>query len=152
MDESQSTNSGGVSSRWLILATTIFFVAVTLAPPLQRYFAQRAQIDSLSAQVQQSNAQLVDAQKRLNELKDPTYIESQARSRLHYIFPGERQYIVLGLPTQGAKVSVPTTSITNDIPVNQPWYIRFISTLTSASPSTPVNNQNQQSTSQGGGN
>lgn len=152
MKESQPTNSGGVSTRWLILATTVFFVAVTLAPPLQRYFAQRAQIDALSEQVQQSNAQLKDAQKQLNDLNDPTYIASQARSRLHYIFPGERQYIVIGLTKEKSKKSLPAASITSEIPTNQPWFERFISTLTSTTPSNPITNQTQQSSSQSGGN
>jgi cell division protein FtsB len=152
MKESQPTKSGGVSTRWLILATTVFFVAVTLAPPLQRYFAQRAQIDALSAQVKQSNSQLKEAQKKLSDLNDPTFIASQARSRLHYIFPGEQQYIVIGLQKETPKKSLPAASITSEIPSNQPWYERFISTLTSTTPSNPLTNQSQQSITSTGGN
>jgi len=152
MEESKSTKSGVISTRWLALVTTIFFVAVTLAPPLQRYFAQRAQIDALSAQVQQSNQQLKEARKELSDLNDPTYIESQARSRLHYIFPGERQYIVIGLKSENTTPVFPAASITSDIPTNQPWYDRFISTLTSTAPSNPITNQGVQNTTSSGGN
>ncbi len=39
----------GISTRLLILFIVLFAVAVTLAPPTQHYFAQRAQISSLQA-------------------------------------------------------------------------------------------------------
>ena len=37
----------GISTRLLILFLVLFIVAVTLAPPTQQYFAQRAQISAL---------------------------------------------------------------------------------------------------------
>ncbi|MEY3347937.1 MAG: hypothetical protein RL159_623 [Actinomycetota bacterium] len=39
----------GISTRLLILFIVLFAIAVTLAPPTQHYFAQRAQISALEA-------------------------------------------------------------------------------------------------------
>ena len=49
------------SARWLVVVTVAFILAITLAPPLQHYFAQRAQINSLRAQVNDSNNALEKA-------------------------------------------------------------------------------------------
>jgi lauroyl/myristoyl acyltransferase len=39
---------------------------------------------------------LDDAAAELAKRNDPEYVASQARARLHFIFPGERQYIIVG--------------------------------------------------------
>jgi cell division protein FtsB len=150
MESLEPTSRAGISTRWLILVSTFFIVAITLAPPLQRYFSQRAQINALSAQVHQSNAELLAAQKQLQELSDPTYIESQARSRLHFIFPGERQYLVVGLKNLEINKNLPAASIATQIPNNLPWYGRLIATLSSTRPTTPANNSLASSNSSGG--
>ena len=86
----------GVSTRLLILAIVLFAVAVTLAPPIQHYFAQRAQISALEADVKSNRVKLEEARAELARWKDPNYVKSQARNRLHFVLPGERQYIIVG--------------------------------------------------------
>jgi cell division protein FtsB len=119
----------GLSNRALIAGIVLFAVAVTLAPPLQHYFTQKAQINSLQNQLADNQAMLEKAAKELQLWDDPEYIASQARARLHFVFPGERQYIVVG-----------NEEITNDnlepkvselLPVGIPWYSRLISSITS---------------------
>ncbi len=119
----------GLSNRALIAGIVLFAVAVTLAPPLQHYFTQKAQINSLQNQLTDNQAMLEKAAKELQLWDDPEYIASQARARLHFVFPGERQYIVVG-----------NEEITNDnlepkvselLPVGIPWYSRLISSITS---------------------
>jgi cell division protein FtsB len=122
----------GLSARWLAVVTTFFIIAVTLAPPLQRYFAQASQINDLSAQVKASQQQLIEAEKQLSEINDPKFIESQARSRLHYIFPGEKQFIVIGLPSNNAAPTPPATDMTNTVLQNLPWYTKLISSIVSS--------------------
>ena len=51
-----------ISGRSLAIATTLLILAITLAPPTQRYFAQRAQINSYKAQIAGANATLKQAQ------------------------------------------------------------------------------------------
>ena len=69
------------SARWLAVVTVAFIFAITLAPPLQHYFAQRAQINSLRAQVNDSNSALEKAREELAKWNDPEYVATQARSR-----------------------------------------------------------------------
>lgn len=124
-----SLKKRGLSNRALIAGIVLFAIAVTLAPPLQHYFTQKAQINSLQNQLADNQAMLEKAAKELQLWDDPEYIASQARARLHFVFPGERQYIVIG-----------NEEITNDnlepkvselLPVGIPWYSRLISSITS---------------------
>ena len=120
----------GVSGRNLAVATVLFVVAITLAPPLQRYFAQRAQINALRVQLHDSQATLEAATNDLARWNDPAYVASQARSRLHYVFPGEHQYIVIGATTSASSSSQAAGKISTDIPSGLAWYSKVISSIT----------------------
>ena len=124
------THNKGNTSRWLIFITAIVFVASILAPPLQRYFSQQAQINALKAQVAQSKENLASSQKKLAQLNDPSYIASLAHSRLYYVYPGERQYIISGLQSKNKQRNLPAAPVSISIPDNLPWYGRLIATLT----------------------
>lgn len=119
----------GVSNRALIMGVILFILAVTLAPPLQHYFTQKAQINSLRAQLLDNQAMLDSAAKELALWNDPDYVASQARSRLHFVFPGERQYIVLD--QNSGEVKPDATKVSEQFPVGIPWYSRLISSITS---------------------
>ena len=118
------------SARWLAVVTVAFIFAITLAPPLQHYFAQRAQINSLRAQVNDSNSALEKAREELAKWNDPEYVATQARQRLHFVFPGERQYIVLDAPKSEEEANDPVAPISTQIPNGQPWYGRLIASIT----------------------
>jgi cell division protein FtsB len=118
------------SARWLAVVTVAFIFAITLAPPLQHYFAQRAQINSLRAQVNDSNNALEKAREELAKWNDPEYVATQARQRLHFVFPGERQYIVLGAPKSEEEANGPVAPISTLIPNGLPWYGRLIASIT----------------------
>jgi hypothetical protein len=57
------------------------------------------------------------------------YVASQARARLHFVFPGERQYIIIGNGeiTEGEQ----ETKVSEQLPIGLPWYSRLISSITS---------------------
>jgi len=118
------------SARWLAVVTVAFIFAITLAPPLQHYFAQRAQINSLRAQVNGSNNALEKAREELAKWNDPEYVATQARQRLHFVFPGERQYIVLDAPKSEEEANGPVAPISTLIPNGLPWYGRLIASIT----------------------
>ncbi len=122
-----------ISGRSLAFATVLLILAITLAPPLHSYFSQRAQINAYSAQLAASQATLQEAEKELTQWADPTYLASQARIRLHYVFPGEREYVVLSNQTPTTFQSVPVAPIEGVVPGGIPWYSRLISTIRSTS-------------------
>ena len=120
-----------ISGRSLAFATVLLVLAITLAPPLHSFFAQRAQIDAYKAQLAASQATLREAEKELTQWSDPNYVASQARIRLHYVFPGEREYVVLTNTSPTAAKTVPVAPIEGVAPGGTPWYSRLITTITS---------------------
>jgi hypothetical protein len=104
-------------------------MAITLAPPTQHYFAQRAQISALESSVESNKKKLLEARAELERWQDPNYVRSQARSRLHFVLPGERQYIILGVESDES--SDDSAAINQDFPLGVPWYSRIISSITS---------------------
>lgn len=121
----------GISTRLLVLFIVLFSIAVTLAPPTQHYFAQRAQISALEASVVSNRARLMEARAELQRWRDPEYIKSQARTRLHFVLPGEREYIVLGTRDEVSSTNEAAAAINEDFPLGVPWYSRIISSITS---------------------
>jgi len=119
------------SNRVLALSAIFFILALTIAPPVKNYFTQRAQISALKAQLSADNSALQKAREELLLWQDPEYIKSQARERLHFVLPGERQYIVTG--TDGENSDQPAqTDVVSNLPEGQPWYTRMIASITEA--------------------
>jgi len=118
-----------ISARWLALVTVLFIVSLTLAPPMQRYFAQRAQINSIRTQLSDSKNTLAKAQQDLAKWNDPNYVVTQARTRLHFVFPGERQYSVLNAPADQSETNAPAAPVANQIPSGLPWYGRLLASI-----------------------
>jgi cell division protein FtsB len=115
------------SNRVLALSAIFFILALTIAPPVKNYFTQRAQISALKAQLSADNSGLQKAREELLLWQDPEYIKSQARERLHFVLPGERQYIVTdgeNNPQQNG-----TTKIASSLADGQPWYARLIASI-----------------------
>ena len=115
------------SNRVLALSVIFFILALTIAPPVKHYFTQRAQISALKAQLSADNTALEKAREELTLWQDPEYIKSQARERLHFVLPGERQYIVTdgeNNPQQNG-----TTKIASSLADGQPWYARLIASI-----------------------
>ena len=115
------------SNRVLALSAIFFILAVTIAPPVKNYFTQRAQISAVKAQLSADNSALQKAREELLLWQDPDYIKSQARERLHFVLPGERQYIVTdgeNNPQQSG-----TTKIASSLADGQPWYARLIASI-----------------------
>ena len=119
----------GLSNRALVVGIVLFVVAITLAPPIQNYFTQRAQINALKTQISDNQAMLDKAADELAQWDDPEFVASQARARLHFVFPGERQYIVVG--NEEIENSEQQTKVSGQLPVGIPWYSRLISSITS---------------------
>jgi cell division protein FtsB len=115
------------SNRVLALSAILFILALTIAPPVKHYFTQRAQISALKSQLSADNAALQKARQELSLWQDPDYIKSQARERLHFVLPGERQYIVIDNSTTDTNNT--PTKIASALTDGQPWYARLIASI-----------------------
>ncbi|MDA8371375.1 MAG: septum formation initiator family protein [Nocardiopsaceae bacterium] len=73
----------------------ICVIALSLAYPLREYVAQRAEIAGLQDQRAQTRENVSDLEERREQMQDPAYIEREARTRLHYQYPGEQAYVVI---------------------------------------------------------
>ena len=115
------------SGRAISLWSIFFVLTLAVAPPIKHYFTQRAQISALNAQLTNDHKALDAARKELQLWKDPEYIKTQARERLHFVLPGERQYIVT---ENGQSVdTAPTNKIATSLTDGQPWYSRLIASI-----------------------
>ena len=116
------------SGRTFSLVAVFFIFALVLAPPIQNYFTQRAQINALRAQVDSDRSALEAARIELTRWQDPDYVKAQARERLHFVMPGERQYIVTGTPNGEGEVT--TNKVADQLEDGAPWYTRMIASIT----------------------
>ena len=115
------------SNRVLALSAIFFILALTIAPPVKHYFTQRAQISALKAELSADNTALQKAREELLLWQDPEYIKSQARERLHFVLPGERQYIVTD--GENNEQQNGSTKIASSLADGQPWYARLIASI-----------------------
>ena len=119
----------GVTARFVAISVVIFIIALTIAPPAQRYFTQRAQINAVEAEIAVRTERLEQAKIELQKWRDPNYVKSQARERLHFVLPGERQYIVVGVETKASAAEKKRTPIATKQFGSAPWYTKLISSI-----------------------
>lgn len=84
-----------LTGRAVILAAILGMLVLTLAVPLLELVAQRAEINALRASNEAAQARVDELVLREERLKDPAYVTSMIRERLHYVLPGEVGYVVL---------------------------------------------------------
>jgi cell division protein FtsB len=118
------------NNRALAFLVIIFILTLAIAPPVKHYFTQRAQINALESQLSADNVALQNAREELLRWQDPEYVKSQARERLHFVLPGERQYIVVDGSTTPTQEN--TTEIASALTDGQPWYARLIASISEA--------------------
>ncbi len=116
--------------RAAVLASVFFLVAVSVAYPMQRYVAQRQQIDELRESVAAGTSRLEALQRETQLRHEPFWIERQARQQLHFVKPGEQAFRVTDAPPD------PSTEIAGEAAVPTAWWGRLADSLTTAS--TPV--------------
>ena len=119
----------GVTARFIAISVVIFIIALTIAPPAQRYFTQRAQINAIESEIAVRKDRLEQAEIELQKWRDPNYVKSQARERLHFVLPGERQYIVVGVETKESAEEEKEMPIAAKQFGSAPWYTKLISSI-----------------------
>jgi cell division protein FtsB len=128
----------GVTAQFIAISVVIFIIALTIAPPAQRYFTQRAQIKAVEAEISLGKERLKQAEIELQKWRDPNYVKSQARERLHFVLPGERQYIVLGIETKESAQEKRKTPIATRQFGSAPWYTKLISSIQQVAAGTGI--------------
>ena len=108
-----------LTGRAAILILVVAALVVTLAIPLRAWLAQRAEIAALESDVAQARDRVASLQAEIKDWEDPAFVIAQARSRLHFVFPGEVGYVVLGEDDRPvvADAEEPTDEV--------PWYSRL---------------------------
>lgn len=84
-----------LTGRAAVLAVVACAVVLSLAYPARTFFAQRAQIAEVRARNAVAAQRVAELQAQQQRWRDPAYIRTQARERLHLVLPGETAYIVL---------------------------------------------------------
>jgi cell division protein FtsB len=119
------------TGRAAILAVVFCAIALSLAYPVREYIAQRRQIDQLQAQRSQTALQLKRLEQERKRLKQPAYIEQQARDRLHMCFPGQTCYVIIdSRPGRGKGPAAGRDEV--------PWYARLWSSVRQANEQPPA--------------
>ena len=108
-----------LTGRAAILVLVLAALVVTLASPLRAWMSQQAEIAALEADVAQSRERVESLRAELEDWEDPAFVIAQARSRLHFVFPGEVGYVVLG---EDDRPIVPEDERAAD---QAPWYSRL---------------------------
>jgi cell division protein FtsB len=91
-----TTRRSPLTGRAAVLALVLAALVISSVVPLRAYFSQRADLAELRARTA-AQEKRVEALKAVKlKWEDPAYVEAQARSRLHFVMPGEVGYVVLG--------------------------------------------------------
>lgn len=116
-----------------MLAAVVVLLVVSLAYPLQGYLAQQGAIDRLQDQSAAAQQRVEDLRAELDRLGDPAFIETQARTRLQYVMPGDLLYVI---DDSGQAQAVPGQSEPEpdlgDPAGEVPWYERVLGSIETA--------------------
>jgi cell division protein FtsB len=84
-----------LTGRAAVLALVVCLLAISLAYPLREFLQQRAEIGDYEARVASQEQEVAELRRAERRWKDPAFIRTQARDRLHFVMPGEVSYVVL---------------------------------------------------------
>ncbi|OBG70566.1 MULTISPECIES: septum formation initiator family protein [unclassified Mycobacterium] len=121
---------GFTARRAAVLAAVVCVLTLTIAGPVRTYFAQRTEMNQLSASQAALRAQITELESKKAKLADPAYIAAQARERLGFVKPGDIPFQVQLPPTAAVPVQPGTQSAK---PANNdPWYTSLWHTIADA--------------------
>lgn len=118
---------GFTARRAAVLAALTCVLTLTIAGPVRTYFAQRTEMDQLTASEAALRRQITELEQQKDKLADPAYIAAQARERLGFVMPGDTPFQVqlphgeAGAPQPGSAAAKPAG--------NQPWYTALWHTI-----------------------
>lgn len=110
------------NTRALIVLSAFVLIIMTIAVPLRSLVKERRDISTLKAQVIEKQKTISELQADAKQLQNRAYLQSLARSRLNYVFPGEIGLVVIDSGTSTAIETVPGALVPND---SSPWYSKL---------------------------
>jgi cell division protein FtsB len=128
---------GFTARRAAVLAAVVCVLTLTIAGPVRTYFAQRTEMNQLTASEAALRRQIADLEQRKAKLGDPAYIAAQARERLGFVKPGDIPFQVQ-LPQSAATPSEPGGQAANPAS-SDPWYTALWHTIADAPHLPPAN-------------
>ena len=84
-----------LTGRAVVLILVAAVLVMSLAFPLREYLAQRAAIAAAEQRADMLRDRVESLQGQVDRWHDDAYVESQARERLHYVYPGEVGLVLL---------------------------------------------------------
>jgi cell division protein FtsB len=84
-----------LTGRAVVLLLVVAALVVSSVVPMRTFFEQRADLAALRAQTAEQQARVAALEAQQLRWDDPAYVEAQARTRLHFVMPGEVGYVVL---------------------------------------------------------
>jgi len=136
--EQRSDQRLGITARRAaILAAIVCVLTLTIAGPVRTYFAQRTEMNQLTASEAALRRQIADLEQRKAKLGDPAYIAAQARERLGFVKPGDIPFQVQ-LPPAAAVPSQPGSQTAKPAN-NDPWYTSLWHTIADTPHLPPAN-------------
>ncbi|MCW2499178.1 MAG: septum formation initiator family protein [Frankiales bacterium] len=133
-----SSSKAGLTTRAAILGLVVCALVVSAALPLREYLSQRGQIAAAQAKQAAAAARVQALEAQLRQLQDPAYVKAQARTRLHFVLPGETAYVVLApsakpVPAGRAALAGATAS-----GPEAPWYSQVWGSVKAADRPAPL--------------
>lgn len=121
---------GFTARRAAILAGVACVLTLTIAGPVRTYFAQRTEMEQLTASQAALHRQIAELEQKKVKLADPAYVAAQARQRLGFVMPGDIPFQVQ-LPAGAAVTPQPGSDATKPAH-NDPWYTSLWHTIADA--------------------
>jgi cell division protein FtsB len=128
----------GLTTRAAVLGLVVCGLVVSAALPLREYLSQRGQIAAATAKQAQQQARVRALEDQLRQLQDPAYLKAQARTRLHFVLPGETAYVVLtpsAAPLAPGRAALQGATATGP---EAPWYSQVWGSVKAADRPAPL--------------
>ena len=107
-------------------------LVVSAALPLREYLSQRGQIAAAEHKQAEQRARVQQLEQELRQLHDPAYVKAEARSRLHFVLPGETPYVLLTPSAAPLPAGTGVLSGTTAHGPESPWYSQLWASVRTA--------------------
>lgn len=125
-DDADEVNGRGATMLSVIVACVIIAIAaLQFIQVLGTYMQSKSELDAAKEEQVELQNQKNELEEELGRWNDNAYVEAQARSRLGFVFPGERSVHL----TNTGREQTTTTPQTQSTKITVPWYTEVMYSL-----------------------